>query len=178
RGAALVHFTTPNNGAMIGAEYDWGKDAFGTNNMFSGSAPADLFGLATTTYANPTKLWQAVLAGTATKQQGWSLFGRYAFPNSKFGVFAWDQYFQPNTNVPDDPLDFYHIIAGVSYRASARWRVAVSNQYVTYKHDQFTYPASSLAGFSPSLATANPAGIANAVPPNVNVVMFNVEFSF
>ena len=31
-----------------GAECDWGKDAFTTSNMFSGSAPADLFGLAVT----------------------------------------------------------------------------------------------------------------------------------
>jgi hypothetical protein len=178
RGAALAHFTTTNNGALVGAEYDWGKNAFSTGNMFSGSAPADLFGLAVTPYATQTKLWQAILAGTETRQKGWNVFGRYTFPNSKFGVFAWDEYFQPNTNVPDNPLDFYHIIAGVSYRASARWRVAVSNQYVTYKHDQFTYPASSLAGFSPSLAASNPAGIPNAVPDNINVVMLNFEFSF
>jgi hypothetical protein len=178
RGAALVHYTTPSNSALVGAEYDWGKDAFTTNNMFSGSAPADLFGLAVTPYANQTKLWQAILAGTQTKQRGWNIFGRYNFPNSRFGVFAWDEYFQPNTNVPDDPLDFYHVIAGVSFRASPRWRVAVSNQYVIYKQDQFTYPPSSVASFSPSLAAANPAGIPNAVPPNVKVVMLNFEFSF
>ena len=178
RGAALAHFTTASNNALIGTEYDWGKDAFTTNNMFSGSAPADLFGLAVTPYATQTKLWQAILAGTETKQRGWSVFGRYTFPNSKFSVFAWDQYFQPNTNVPDNPLDFSHIVWGVAYRVSPRWRVAVSNQYLIYKHDQFTYPASSLAGFSPSLAAANPAGIPNAVPDHVNVVMLNLEFSF
>jgi hypothetical protein len=178
RGAALAHFTTANNGTLIGAEYDWGKNAFSTGNMFSGSAPADLFGLAVTPYAGMTKLAQAILAGTETRQRGWNVFGRYTFPNSKFGVFAWDEYFQPNTNVADNPLDFYHVIAGVSYRASPRWRVAVSSQHVTYKHDQFTYPSSSIAGFNPSLAAANPAGIPNAVPDNINVAMLNFEFSF
>lgn len=178
RGAALAHFTTANNGALLGAEYDWGKNAFSTGNMFSGGAPQDLFGLGATQYAGMTRLAQAILAGTDTRQRGWNVFGRYNFPNSKFGVFAWDEYFQPNTNVPDNPLDFYHVIAGVSYRASARWRVAVSSQHVNYKHGQFTYPASSIAGFSPSLAVANPAGIPNAVPDNINVAMLNFEFSF
>ncbi len=178
RGAALAHFTTANNGALVGVEYDWGKNAFSTGNMFSGAAPADLFGLATTSYAGMTRLAQAVLAGTATKQRGWSAFGRYTIPNSKFSVFAWDQFFQPNTNVSDDPLDLYHVIAGVSYRASPRWRVGLSSQHLVYKHDQFTYPASSIVDFSPALAASNPGGIPNAVPDNTNVVMLNFEFSF
>ncbi len=178
RTATLVHFTTTNNGAMIGAEYDWGKNAFSLGNMFSGSGPADAFGIATTQYAGLTSLAKAVLAGTETKQQGWNVFGRFNFPGTKFGVFAWDEFFQPNTNVPDNPLDFYHVIAGLSYRASARWRIAFSSQHVIYKHDQFTYPASSINGFSPSLAASNPAGIPNAVPSNVSVAMLNFEFSF
>ncbi len=178
RVAALAHYTTSNNGALIGAEYDYGKNAFGTGNMFSGAAPADLFGLAATQYAGMTKLAQAVLAGTETRQEGWNVFGRFTFPHTKFSVFGWDEFFQPNTRVPDNPLDFYHVIAGLAYRVSPRWRVAFSSQHVKYSHDQFTYPVSSLATFNPALATANPAGIANAVPGNINTAMLNFEFSF
>ncbi|HVZ22467.1 MAG TPA: hypothetical protein VG871_15445 [Vicinamibacterales bacterium] len=178
RGAALAHFTTSNNGFMVGAEYDWGKNAFGVGNLFSGAGPQDSFGLGVTQYAAMSKLTSAILAGTDVKQQGWDVFGRYNIPHSKVGLFAWDEFFQPNTNVPTNPIDFYHVIAGISYRVSPRWRVAFSNQYVLYKHDQFTYPASSIAGFNPALAAANPTGIANAVPGDVHVAMLNFEFSF
>jgi len=178
RVAALAHYTTPSNGVLIGAEYDYGKNAFGTGNMFSGDGPQDLFGIGTTIYDTQTKLWQAVLAGTDTRQQGWNVFGRYAFPHSKFTVFAWDEFFKPNTNIPDDPLDFYHIVAGVAYRVSARWRIGVSDQHALYSHDQFTYPAASLAIFNPALAAANSTGIPSAVPPSVHVGFVSVEFSF
>jgi hypothetical protein len=178
RVAALAHYTTPDNGVLLGAEYDYGKNAFSTGNMFSGSAPQDLSGIGVTQYAGMTKLASAVLAGTETKQQGWNVFGRGTFPHSKFSVFAWDEFFQPNTNVPDDPLEFYHVIAGVAYRVSPRWRIAVSSQHVIYKHSQFTYSPADLAGFNPALATANPAGIANAVPNDVHATFLNFEFSF
>jgi hypothetical protein len=178
RMAALVHFTTPSNSAMIAGEYDSGRNAFNTNNMFSGDGPQDLFGLATTPYATQTKLWQAVLAGTATEQRGWAVFGRANIPHSKFAVFGMDEFFQPNTDVPTNPLDFYHVVAGVAYRVSPRWRFAVSTQHVVYSHSQFTYPADALATFSPTLAAANPTGIANAVPPGVNVQFVSFEFSF
>ncbi len=178
RVAALAHYTTPNNGSLIGVEYDYGKNAFSTGNMFSGSAPQDLFGIGSTQYAGMTKLAQAVLAGTNTRQQGWNVFGRANLPHSKFSVFAWDQFFQPNTNVPTNPLDFYHVIAGLAYRVSPRWRVAFSSQYVLYKQSQFTYPADALAGFNPPLAAANPAGIPNAVPADIHAQFINFEFTF
>jgi hypothetical protein len=178
RAAALLHYTTPSNGALIGAEYDYGKNAFNTGNMFSGDGPQDLFGIGTTVYATQTKLWQAVLAGTNTRQDGWNVFGRYTLPHSKFTLFAWDEFFRPNTNVPSNPLDFYHIIAGLAYRVSPRWRVAVSDQRALYRHDQFTYPAATLATFNAALAAANPNGIPNAVPASVHVAFVNFEFSF
>jgi len=178
RVAALVHYTTPKNTALIAGEYDWGKNAFGTGNMFSGSAPQDLFGLATTPYAGMTKLAQAVLAGTSSKQKGWDVFGRVNIPNSKFAVFGLYQDFQPNTNVPSDPLDFHRVVGGVAYRVSPRWRVALDSQNVLYSHDQFTYPSSSMAAFSPSLAAANPGGIPNAVPSGIKAFFANLEFTF
>jgi hypothetical protein len=177
RFSGLVHFTTPGNNGMIAGEYQWGKNAFGTGNMFSGDGPQDLFGIGTTIYATQTKLWQAILAGTATRQEGWNVFGRYQFPN-KISVFAMDNLFKPNTNIPDNPLNFNHLVAGVAYRVSPRWRFAVSYQQAEYTNSQFTYPAASLATFSPSLATANPNGILSAVPPSIHAAFFNLEFTF
>jgi hypothetical protein len=49
---------------------------------------------------------------------------------------------------------------------------------VLYRRSQFTYPASDLAQFSSKLAKANPKGIANAVPPNVQAIFLNMEFAF
>jgi hypothetical protein len=178
RVAAMAHYTTSSNSALMGFEYDYGKNAFNTANMFSGDGPQDLFGIGTTIYATQTRLWQAVLAGPDTRQDGWNVFGRYTFPQSKFTIFGWDQFFRPNTNIPDDPLDFCHIVAGVAYRVSPRWRVGVSDQWALYRHDQFTYPAATLATFNPGLAAANPAGIPNAVPPSVHAGFVSVEFSF
>jgi len=177
RFSGLVHFTTPGNNGMIAGEYQWGKNAFGTGNMFSGDGPQDLFGLGTTIYATQTKLWQAILAGTATRQEGWNFFGRYQFPN-KISVFLMSNSFKPNTNIDENPLDFNHLVTGVAYRVSPRWRFAISYQQAQYSHDQFTFPAATLATFSPSLAAANPNGIPSAVPPSVHVGFFNLEFTF
>jgi hypothetical protein len=178
RGAALAHYAGATNQYQIAVEYDWGKNAFSTNNMFSGSGPQDLFGVGTTQFAKMTQLAQAVLAGTEAKQKGYEVFGHANIPGSKFAVFGLWQYFQPNTNVPSNPLDFDRIIGGVAYRVSPRWRFAVDSQNLIYRHSQFTYPASSIASFSPSLAAANPNGIDNAVPPNIKAIFVNVEFTF
>ena len=103
RQAAVVHFTTPNNGALIAAEYDTGTNAFSTGNMFSGAEPADILGLATTTYAGYSNLAKAILASTTTKQKGWDLFGRAKIPGSKVDLFGMFENFQPNTDVANRP---------------------------------------------------------------------------
>ena len=86
--------------------------------------------------------------------------------------------FKPNTNIDENPLDFNHLVVGVAYRVSPRWRFAISYQQAQYSHDQFTFPAATLATFSPALAAANPNGIPSAVPPSVHVGFFNLEFTF
>lgn len=134
RTATLVHYTTRHNGAAIVGEYDTGKNAFGVNNMFSGSEPQDLLGVGIATpYAAAAAQAQAVLAGTQTRQRGYYVFGRANVPNSKVGLFGFWHAFQPNTNVADNPLDFDRVGAGVAYRFNPNVRLAVSSQNVNYR---------------------------------------------
>jgi len=58
------------------------------------------------------------------------------------------------------------------------WRFALDSKNILYFHSQFTFPASEIATFSPSLASEYPSGIPNAVPANTNEVSFNILFSF
>ncbi len=178
RTAALLHYQSPHNGGQIAFEYDYGRNAFSTGNLFGGSAPLDQVGLGTTPFAGMSSLASAVLAGRSTKQQGWDAFGHINIPKSKFAVFGLYQFLKPNTNVPVDPLDFHRVVAGISYQMNKNVRLALDNQDVIYRHSQFTYPAADLATFSPSLAAANPGGIANAVPPSVKALFLNMEFTF
>lgn len=178
RAALLVHFASPHNGAGLMVEYDYGRNAFGAGNMFSGGAPQDLVGLGATRFASMSQLAAAVLAGTGTKQKGFAVLGRVNIPNSIISVFGTWQYFQPNTKVPDDPLDFDRVVAGVAFKLHPSVRLAIDSQNLLYRRSQFTYPASSIAAFSPSLAAANPGGIPNAVPRNTNAIFVNVEFTF
>jgi len=178
RMAGLVHYTSPHNGYQLAAEYDFGRNAFSLGNLFSGAGPQDAFGLGTTQYAGLTDLATAILSGTHTRQKGFDVFGHADIPNSKFTLFGMWEYFQPNTNIPSDPIDFDRLIAGINYTYNKHLRFAVDSQNVFYRHSQFTYPASDLAQFSSKLAKANPNGIANAVPPDVQAIFLNMEFSF
>ncbi|MGE5725899.1 MAG: hypothetical protein ACM34G_12025, partial [Acidobacteriota bacterium] len=178
RMAGLVHYTSPHNGYQLAAEYDFGRNAFSLGNLFSGAGPQDAFGLGTTQYAGLTDLAGAILSGTHTRQKGFDVFGHADIPGTKFTLFGMWEYFQPNTNIPSDPIDFDRLIAGINYTYSKHLRFAVDSQNVFYRHSQFTYPASDLAQFSSKLAKANPNGIANAVPPDVQAIFLNMEFSF
>ena len=178
RMAGLVHYTSPHNGYQLAAEYDFGRNAFSLGNLFSGAGPQDAFGLGVTPFAGMTDLASAILSGTHTRQRGYDLFGHADIPNSKFTLFGMWEYFQPNTNVPSNPLDFDRVIAGINYKYNKHLRFAVDGQNVFYRHSQFTYPASSISQFSSKLAKANPAGIPNAVPPDVQAIFLNMEFAF
>jgi hypothetical protein len=178
RTAAILSYQSPHNGAHIAFEYDFGRNAFSTGNLFGGSSPPDLVGLGTTSYAGMSNLAKAVLAGRSVKQQGYDVFGHISLGTSKWALFSLYQFFQPNTNVPGNPFDFHRVVVGISYTANKNVRIALDSQNVLYSHDQFTYPASALASFSSSLAAANPGGIPNAVPPSVKAVFVNMEFTF
>ncbi len=178
RTAALVHYQSAHDGGQIALEYDWGRNAFSTGNLYGGSAPADLVGLGTTQFAGLTALSKSILAGRNTKQQGFAAFGHINIPNTKWAFFGTYQFFQPNTDVPRNPLDFHRTVAGISYRVNPHVRLALDSQNVLYRRSQFTYPAADIALFDPALAAANPGGIPDAVPKSVKAIFANMEFVF
>lgn len=178
RVAALAHYQSKSEDYGIAAEYDYGRNAFGVGNLFSGSGPADAFGLGPTQYAPFNSLTAALLGGIHTNQRGFDFFGHARLGKSPFYLFGMFEQFNPNTNVTNNPLDFRTIIGGISYKYGKYWQFALDSQNVMYYHGQFTFPAAELARFSPSLAASNPNGIPNAVPDNSNAVFFNVLFNY
>ena len=176
--AALAHYSSKRNGYGIAGEYDRGRNSFTSGNLFSGSGPADEFGLGPTPYANLDALAQALLNYNGTEQQGFAFFGHADIPRSKLTLFGMDEYFQPNIRVSRNPLDFNRLIAGIAYKYNDHVRFSVDTQNLFYRQSQFTFPAGELAQFDPKLAAQNPSGIANAVPKGINAVLFNVEIRF
>jgi hypothetical protein len=177
--AVLVHYQTHSKAYEIVGEYDLGRNAFGTGNLFSGAGPADEFGLGPSPNATFDALAKALLGGDKTRQQGFDFFGHAQLGKSKFALFGTYQYFQPNTNISGtNPLDFQRIVGGISYKFNEHFEFAVDSQNLKYTHSQFTMPASQIATFSPSLAAANPNGIPNVVPQDTNAIFLNLLFNY
>jgi hypothetical protein len=172
RASALVHYMSPHNGAQIAFEYDFGRNAMSAGNLFGGS------GSPTATFADANVLAGAILGMQDARQQGYDVFGHVNLGPTKWALFGLYQDWQPNTKVPDNPLDFRRVVAGMSYTFNKNVRLAVNSQDVLYKKKQFTYPIATLASFSPATATNYPAGVPNAVPPSVKAVFMNMEFTF
>lgn len=178
RGVAMAHYGTKNNASNIAFEFDFGRNAFSSNNLFSGSGPLDQFGLGTTIFNGMDNVIKAIQGTDRTKQKGYNVFGHLQLGKSPFQLFGWFQNFHPNTEAKENPADFNRIIGGIQYRASNRLRFAFNAQNLIFTHSQFTMPAADIAPFSTSLANANPNGIANVVPPDIQAFFINMEFSF
>jgi hypothetical protein len=176
--STLAHYTFKRNAYAIAGEFEMGRNALTSLEFFSGSAPQDEFGLATTQYAGFDALVKALQNENGAKQRGYVAFGRAQIRQSPFTLFGLYHSFSANTNVSKNPIDFERIVAGISYKASDRLRFALSSQNLVFRHSQFTFPAAELQSFDPSLAAANPNGIANAVPGNVQAIFVNSEFAF
>jgi hypothetical protein len=172
--AALAHYASSSNAYGLAFEFDYGRNAFGSGNFFSGSGPYDQFGLGTTQYAGFDALAKALLDNDRTKQRGFDVFGHARLGSSPFTLFGMFQFFQPNTNVDTDPLDFERVVGGISYQYNKNLRFALDSQNLIFYRSQFTFPGSELAKFKPGLTTDVP----NAVPKNTNAVFFNVEFNY
>ena len=178
RVAALVHYETKSGDYGIAGEYDYGRNAFAVGNMFSGSGPADAFGFGPTQYAPFNSMTAALLSGTHTNQRGFDFFGHARIGKSPFYLFGMFEQFNPNTQVTTNPLDFRTVVGGISYKYGKYWQFALDSQNIIYYHNQFTFPASELAKFNPSLAAQYPNGIPNAVPGDSNAIFFNVLFNY
>jgi hypothetical protein len=158
RTAFLGHYWSKH--FAIAGEYDYGKNAFSKGNLFSGSGPLDAFGLGTTQYAGLNSIAGSILS-LGSQQRGFDFLGHVDIPNSPFSIFGLYEYFQPNVNVGNNPLDFQRVVAGIAYKYDAHLRFALDSQNLIYTHSQFTFN-----------------GIPNAVPNNTNALFANVELNF
>ncbi len=179
--AVILHYQSHDKRYLIAGEYDLGRNAFSTGNLFSGAGPADALGLAPTPtqYAPFASLASAILAGNRTRQQGFDFFGHVRLGHTPFSLFGMYQYFQPNTHISGtNPIDFERVVGGISYKYNNHFEFSIDDQNLNYFHNQFTMSAAQIATFSPSLAAAYPAGIPNAVPNGTNAVFINLLFNY
>ncbi len=172
--AILGHYQSANKRYLIAGEYDLGRNAISTGQMFSGAGPAS-----TGTYAAFSSLASALLAGDKTRQQGWAVFGHAALGKSPFAVFGTVHGFQPNTKIsPPNPLNFVRTVAGVSYSYNKYLTFAIDDQNLNYNTGQYDMTAAQIATFSSSLAASYPTGIPSVVPGGTNAIMINAQFSY
>lgn len=136
--AVLGHFQTHNKKYEIVGEYDLGRNALSTGNLFSGVAPVAggpfFLGGASNDIGTVSA---AVLAGNATRQQGFAFFGHAGLGHSPFSLWGFYQYFQPNTKFPGmDPIDFARTVGGLSYHFDKYFDVAFGDQNFHWVHPQ------------------------------------------
>jgi hypothetical protein len=177
RVAALLHYTNELWG--LAGEFDYGHNAFSATNLFSGSGPADEFGAGTTSYAAYTAMTNAILNNGAAEQIGFDFFGHLRIPHTPLTLFGMFQWWNPNTNIAVDPLDFQRWVAGVSYQYNEYLRFALDSQNLSYYHGQFGFPVSTLD----TLGWTAPSGFKGVVVPSsvardTHAIFANVEFSY
>ena len=76
------------------------------------------------------------------------MFGHYLIPGTKLSAFGMYQWFLPNDNVNENPLDFQRFIAGLSYQWNEYVRIAVDSQNLLFYHSQFGIPVSYAQQFN------------------------------
>ena len=87
-------------------------------------------------------------------QEGADLMGHYDIPHTPFTAFGLLQWFQPNTRIQKDPLDFTRYDLGVQWLINKYLRVAFDSQAIQYYHSQFTFPAGSTSAHSKAVPFA------------------------
>ena len=134
--AVLGHYQSHSKDYEIVGEYDLGRNAFSTGNLFSGSGP--VVGGPFNTF---NTLAGSLLGGTHTRQQGFDFFGHARLGHSPFSLWGFYQNFQPNTRVAgDNPLDFSRTVGGISYKVTDHFDFAVGDQNFHWLHPQGLVP--------------------------------------
>jgi TolA-binding protein len=133
--ALIGFYQTHDKADQIAFEYQLGRNATSTGNIFSGDAPpsGDAFGT----------LAGTVLSGTSTRQQGFDVYGHARLGHSPFSLWGLFQDFQPNTHfqpasvgLTDDPLDFERTVGGIAYKVTNHFDFAFGDQNFHWKHPQ------------------------------------------
>lgn len=207
--AALLHYNAEE--WNIAGEFDYGKNAFSISNLYSGSGPLDAFGTATGravtvpfagnptctaaapcyngfgTYGPQVAVYQAMLNNGRARQVGFDFFGHYHIPGTKLTAFGMFQWFLPNDNISENPLDFQRFIAGISYQYNEYLRFALNSQNLLFYHNQFGIPVSQAATFNyvpgatlngRKLPSVGSYVIPNLVPRDQHAIFLNAEFSY
>ena len=174
--AALVHYTTEQWG--IAGEFDYGRNAFSAGNLFSGSGPADAFGLGTTPYAPFSALAIGLQNNGQSRQVGYDFFGHYHFTGTKLTAFGMFEEFHPNDKVKLNPLDFQRFVVGLSYQYNEFLRFAVDSQNLLFYHSQFGFPTAYAKSFGVVPPKGTGATIPDAVPRDTHALFANIEFNY
>ena len=210
RMSAILSYAAEQWNAL--GEFDYGQNAFQLGNLYRASGPQDAFGTATgpaivtkkgfkyvgnsCTAAAPcysltnswgpqTAAYTAILNNGRARELGLDFLGHYHIPGTKLTVFGMYQWFMPNDNVNQNPLDFQRFVAGISYQYNEYLRFALDSQNLLFYHHQFSLPVTYLKdfGYVPGgmlngrklPATGN---IPNLVPLDTHAIFLNMEFAY
>jgi hypothetical protein len=169
RAAALAHYTTATWGII--AEWDYGHNAFSPGNLYSGSGPSDAIGIPSV--GGGFTAWNHMVGNILNSQavqMGADLMGHYDIPHTPFTLFGLLQWFQPNTRINKNPLDFTRYDLGVQWLINKYVRVAFDSQAIQYYHSQFIFPAGSTSEHSKAVLFA--------VPRDTHAFFLNLEFRY
>jgi len=169
RVAGLIHYNTESWGLAF--EYDQGHNAFGSGNMFSAVAPAGK-------YAANNTLATALLNNGRAVEQGYDVFGHALIPGTPLTLFGMFEWFQPNTHVDVNPLDFQRWITGISYQYNEFLRFSISSQNMLYYHDNFAFPEVYANKFAPVFPNPGTKTVPNAVFRDGHSLFLNLEFNY
>jgi hypothetical protein len=168
RAAALAHYTAETWGVI--AEWDYGHNAFSPGNLYSGSGPSDAVAVVSPGgFAGFNHMVTDIL-NTQAVQMGADLLGHYDIPHTPFTAFGLLQWFQPNTRISKDPLDFTRYDLGVQWLINKYFRVAFDSQAIQYYHSQFELPAGT--------TSAKSKAVPFAVPRDTHAFFIHLEFRY
>jgi hypothetical protein len=142
----------------------------------------DVFG----SYGPQTAVYRAILQNGRERNIGVDFFGHFNIPDTRLSVFGMFQWFMPNDNITENPLDFQRFIAGVAYQYNEYLRFAIDSQNLSFYHNQFGIPVGTAKGFGYATGTFNGRQlpsltnftIPNLVPSDTHSVFANVEFAY
>jgi hypothetical protein len=203
RWAAILHYTAEEWG--IAGEYDQGHNSFPGANLFTGNGPSVFFTAPSTAtsaggtsspysvpYYNFSAMTAALLGNSRTVQQGFDVFGHLHVPETPFRLIGLFQWFEPNTKVDRDPLDFYRYMVGVEWQVNEFLRIAIDTQNLEFYHDQEPFSTAyankfgnvflpvpdTKSGAAKGATFAPPKNITDPVPRDTHAVELNLEFAF
>jgi hypothetical protein len=172
---------------------DGGQFTSGTHFGRACSKTTPCYGLLNT-YEPQTAIYQAILNNGRSRQLGFDFLGHYHIPGTKLTAFGMFQWFMPNDNIRENPLDFQRFVAGISYQYNEYLRFALdSRNLLYYHHHQFGIPVSQAKTFNyvpgsklnggilpgnTSVAKSLNTIIPNLVPRDIHSVFLNMEFSY